>query len=134
MLYSRTKALMVSDFVIGSHRSRHAQSSLVLSKQNDSENLAEILYFAECVVVPNCQSAKHIQLWVAAVNWFMEHPCKVWFGNPAQVWCTAKYPGEFFIPVTSIKSRVVYTQSLVNFGRISGSDTVYVVVPLVYNL
>ena len=68
-------------------------------------------------------------VWVAAVKWFFEHQYKVWFGHPTQVWSSACYPG-FFIPISNIKSRVVYSHHLVNFGRIIGEEKVYIVTPL----
>ena len=43
---------------------------------------------------------------------------------------TALYPGYCFIPVARIRSRVVYTKDNVNFGRIIGLDTVYIIFPL----
>ncbi len=63
-------------------------------------HLAEIEYFLECTCM---------------VGW---HPCKLWYGNPVQVWTTVKSP--------SIKSRVVYSRCIETFGNLS----VYVVAPL----
>ena len=40
------------------------------------------------------------------------------------------FPGYSFVPVGNIKSRVLYTQAEVNFGRVIGLDSVNVVVPL----
>lgn len=70
-------------------------------------------------------------LWVAAVKVFMDHQCKVWYGNPVQVWCTVPTtPGLRYIPVSAIISRVVYIKAKVDFGSIIGEDTVYVITPL----
>ena len=63
----------------------------------------------------------------------MEHPCRVWFGHPVQVWCTASHPGVSFISVTNIISRVVYSKCLYSFGQVVRNDSVYIVVPLEYN-
>lgn len=111
VLCRRAKALLVKDFVFGAQGSRHSQSSLVLAKRlsGDSVDLAEIFFFLECVAISNSDNQPTRQ-WVAAFLWFMEHPCRVWYGNPVQVWCTASYPGISFIPVTNIVSRVVYTK------------------------
>ena len=38
-------------------------------------------------------------------------------------------PGYSFVPVSNIKSCVLYTQAEVNYGRVIGSDAVTVVVP-----
>ena len=75
---------------------------------------------------------KTVSVWIACVKWFMEHPCKVWYGNPVQVW-TITASGPFFIPVENIKSRVVYSKCTRDFGRILFNDTVYVIVPLMIN-
>ena len=60
----------------------------------------------------------------------MPHDCFVWFGKPTQIWATVTFPGYSFVPVGNIKSRVLYTQAEVNFGRVIGLDSVNVVVPL----
>ena len=64
------------------------------------------------------------------MSWFMPHQCLVWFGKPTQVWSTVTFPGYSFVPVSHIKSHVLYTQAEVDFGRVLGHDTVNVVVPL----
>ena len=131
ILSQRTKALLLKDFVIGAKGSRHSQSSIVLANRTNSEvGLAQILFFAECVAISKVDG-HHTKLWVAAVSWFMDHPCKVWYGNPVQVWSAATFPGFSFIPVTNIISRVVYTKSVCNFGQLISRDNVYVIVPLV---
>ena len=101
---------------IGAQKSCHSQSSFVLARKmnNDSDCLVEIKFFLECFVSQG--SSNHSSHWVAAVNWFMDHPCKVWYGNPAQVWSTAQFPGYSYILVSDIVSRVVYTKSLCDFG------------------
>ena len=132
ILCRRSKALCVNGCVIGTRKSRHSRSSLVLAKKMNAESdcLAEIIFFLECVIVPTDENTLHATHWVAAVHWFMDHPCKVWFGNPTQVWCTSHFPGHSFILVPDIISRMIYTKELCNFGRLIGSNTVYVTVPL----
>lgn len=131
VLCQRAKALLVKDFVIGAKGSRHSLSSLVLAKHStdDEVGLAQILFFAQCVAITKSDGHQTI-IWVAAVSWFMDHPCRVWYGNPVQVWSAASFPGFSFIPVTNIISRVVYTKSICNFGRLISRDNVYVIVPL----
>ena len=130
ILAQHTKSLLVKDFVIGAKGSRHSQASLVLAKHRSNEvGLAQILFFAECVAM-NKVDGHHTKMWVAAVSWFMDHPCLVWYGNPVQVWSAASFPGLTFIPVTSVVSRVVYTKSVCSFGQLISRDSVYIVVPL----
>lgn len=132
--FTRVKTLLVGLFVVGAKGSRNSHSSLVLAHKRIStsgcnNHLAEILYFASCVAISN--DKQHTRtIWVAAVKWFMEHQCKVWFGCPTQIWSSACYPGYVFIPISDIKSRVVYSHHTVNFGKIIGEEKVYNITPL----
>lgn len=132
MLYHKAKAIRINNrFVVGSKYSRYYKCSLVLAKKGENISLAEIKFFAECKL--NSRKC----MWVAAVNWLMEHPCKEWFGYPTQVWTTvvdvSSRDAVPFIPVSDIKSRVAYSMSKVDFGNIIQQDLVYVVSPLEYN-
>lgn len=135
VLCRQATALHIKNYVIGAQNSRHSQSSFVLARHTSDDNvgLAQIEYFAECVAISN-SSNQPTRYWVAAVLWFMEHPCRVWFGSPVEVWCTASYPGTSFIPITNILSRVVYTKCTYSFGRLIGNDSVHIVIPLVSNV
>ena len=136
LLHRRCNAVMLKSqnhegHVLGAKNSRHSRSCLVLCRHVDRDDtgLASILFFAECIT-KNSNNGQQNGLWVAAVSWYMPHDCFVWFGKPTQVWATATFPGYSFVPVGNIKSRVLYTQAEVNFGRIIGLDTVNIVVPL----
>ena len=131
------KALLVQKFVIGAEGSRHTKSSLVLAKNTvtNSTTLAKITFFIQCTVhVESGITSERSKIWMAAVEWYMDHPCKVWFGNPTQVWSTATYPGYSFVLVSDIVSRIVYTKVTLSFGRAIGQDSVYVIVSLTSNL
>lgn len=128
VIHQKAKAVQVGKcFVLGAKGSRHSNSSVVLAKRDGNIFLAEIQFFIQCTTLSN---SGHKYIWVAAISWFMEHHCKVWFGNPCQVWSITTYPGYSFIPLSDIVSRVVYTKSTVDFGRVIGTETVFVVVPL----
>lgn len=135
MLYRKAKAIRIcNQFVVGSKSSRYYKCSLVLArKPGGNVGLAEINFFAECKLI---SSKKY--MWVAAVNWLMEHPCKDWFGYPTQVWTTvadvSSVDSTPFIPVSNIKSRVAYSRSKVDFGNVIQQDLVYVISPLEYNV
>ena len=126
-LNEKSTAIRLGRFVLGAKGSRHSNSSLLLAKRSGDVCLAEVLFFVRCTVFTN---EEHSYKWVAAVAWFIEHPCKVWFGSPCQVWSSATWPGFSFVSVQDIVSRVVHTKSTVNFGRFIGNQTVLVVVPL----
>ena len=68
--------------------------------------LAEVRLFVQCNV-ENDSGEK--SSWMAAISWYIPHHCSVWFGKPTQMWTTTQYSGYCFIPVSYIKSRVVYT-------------------------
>ena len=90
--------------------------------------MAKVRFFAKC----NARNdyGEKLTFQVAAVSWYMSHPCHVWFGKPMQLWATTLYPGYSSIPVSKIKSRVAYSKTSVNFGRMIGDDSVYVIVSL----
>ncbi len=60
----------------------------------------------------------------------MEHPARVWFGCPAQVWSAVTHTETNFLPVASIKSRVAYSIRKYDFGRFIGEDKVIIATPL----
>lgn len=130
-LCRQTRSLKVGDYALGARSSRHSRSSLVLAYRGEVLELAEIQYFSECAVVLNDQG-RTISLWVACVNWYLEHPCKLWYGNPVEVWTTVHSPVTSLIPVKHIKSRLVYAKCRRDFGRRLLNDSVYVISPLNY--
>ena len=124
VLHHRYSAILLQtdlfSHVIGAENSRHSRSSLLLCQKNDS-------FFAKCTA-RNSQG-EMLNKSVAAVSWYASHPCHVWFGRPTQVWACPTSTGYRFIPVSNIRSPVVYCKATINFGRI-GVDSVYVIVPL----
>ena len=119
-LCKRTKTLSIGEYVLGSKGSRHSKSRMVLAECLISDGrieLVDVLYFIECVVSQrDGVSAKHTKIWCACVNRYFEHPCKLWYGSPVQVWTTLTAPNCFVIPVSSIKSRLVYVKCNRDFG------------------
>lgn len=131
LLHKRVKTLLIGGFVLGAKGSHHSRSSLVVAERRTSTPtynncLGEIQHFVSCVTLSNDTKQPHT-VWLAAVKWFEEHQCKVWFGHPTQVWSTTDRPGQFYVPISDIKSRVVYSNHVVNFGRIIGEERVYVI-------
>lgn len=123
MLCRCTKTLSVEEFILGANGSKHSKSHFVLARRSREQiELAEILYFLECTAITS--DNKSVTLWVACIKWYMEHPCKSWYGHPVEVWTATSSPGSFLIPVTSISSRVVYVKHTRNFGRSLSNDTV----------
>ena len=132
MLCHCTKTLSVGEFVIGANASKHSKPHFVLAHcSRERIKLAGILYFLDCVAITS--DNRSVTLWAACIKWFMEHPCKEWYGHPVQVWTTTSSPGSFLIPVKSISSHVVHVKHTRNFGHSLSNDTVYVIIPLMSN-
>ena len=125
-LCRQSKTLAIGGFALVAKVSRHSRTSLVLAERSDSESgtqLAEILYFVECI----CRidgSTELSRMWFAYVNWLLEHQCKLWYGNLVQVWTTVQSLSSFFILVKNIKSRIVYVKCNRDFGQMLSNDTV----------
>ncbi len=104
MIYKRSKAIKMLNFIIGGSTSRYPKSSFVLTKMSGESNssLSQIHYFAQC----NISNPKSQPIWIAAVTTYMEHSCKSWFGFPVEVWTTTpRTPSSIsFIPISAIKS------------------------------
>lgn len=134
MLYNKANAIVSKDIVIGSSGCRHSNASIVLVGESSTlgtqtASLCEIQYFAECRLTQ--PSGESQSFWVAAIQIFMAHPCKMWYGDPVQVWSTVPNSIDIqYVPVSSIASRVVFSKTKVDFGRNIGEDNVYVVIPL----
>ena len=95
---------------------------------SDTLCLAQVNYFGVFTVVNTDLQTKDT-LWLANVSCFEQHPCRLWYGTPAQVWCTI-HSNSDFIPVSSIKHLSVHVKASVNFGRYVGIDTVYIATPI----
>ena len=131
-LMCKCGALKIGDYVLGSKKSRHSTSSVVMVcpdvVDSSKVNLAEIEFFFRCDV---CVGSKDVvSFWFVAVKLFSDHMCKVWFGFPTQVWSAVTAPDMYFLPLTCIKSRVAYCKKTVNFGRVIGNDSVIIAVPI----
>ena len=138
VLHQKCKAIKFNNFTLGSVHSRYHKTSvlLVTSVLNSTETvLCETQYFLKCQVVKHTNTGPSTKIiWFAAIQLLMEHPCKVWFGSPVQVWGTTPQTFDItFIPITSIEHRVVYAKTKFNFGRLVGDDSVYIIVPIENN-
>lgn len=130
-LYDKATALSIGGYILGSTCSRFKTKSHVMAihpKRPGEIHLARIEHFANLDVKDNgSDNSSQKRLWAACVNFYYEHDCKVWFGHPTQVWSRSTSPDFFYISLSSIKSRVAYCESIVDFGRFIGKETVYVV-------
>lgn len=131
-LVSKCSALKIGDYVLGSEKSRHSTSSVVMVCHDVEDEtkikLANIEFFFRCNVRVRSESV--VSFWFVAVKLYSDHLCKVWFGSPTEVWSAVTTPGMYFLPLTCIKCRVAYCKKTVNFGRVIGNDSVIIAVPL----
>ena len=110
-----------------------AKNTVPKNTVTNSITMAKITFFIQCTVEYGLTSEPS-KIWMTALEWYMDHPCKVWFGNPTRVWSTATYLGYSFVLVSGIVSHIVYTKVTLSFGRVIGQDSVYVIFPLTSNL
>lgn len=134
MLSKRCTALKLEAFTLGSVKSKYTTSSLCLVTRTNSDAihqywLARIQNYLQCNFCTEVDSKLH-SVWIAAVSYFYEHPCRSWFGFPVEVWSTETTPDIDLIPISYIKSRVVYAESSFNFGSVHGTQKVLVVSPI----
>ncbi len=128
-LCQKSNTLASGEFVLGAKNSRHAKSSFVLASHTDDRvELTQINYFLKCNA--KLQTSGCFSTWFACITTYLEHPCRVWFGHPLQVWTAVPSPQVRLIPICKITSRLVYTKCRRDFGSIK-NDLVYVVVPLI---
>ena len=103
----------------------HRKGLIFAMREESGATLAQAIHFSECKceVSGASESVGPTQkVWVIAVKWYMEHPYKVWYGSPSQVWSSIQRSDIALIPITSFISRAVYIEASieasVNFGRI----------------
>ena len=134
-VFLRCSALKIGGVLIGSQQGRYQPYSVImvhpLRHVESGPRLAKINHFARCsCVIKTTNKCETITLWLAAVNYFHEHNCKVWFGYPTEVWATVTSVDMYYLPLTNLANEVAYTSMNVDFGRIIGIDKVLLVVPL----
>ena len=139
MVTKLSKGVLLDGFVLSSATSRYSKSNHIFAnRQGTGISLAEVMYFSECHCQVLVSDSEPIfkKVWVIAVKWHMDHPCKVWYGYPSQVWSCVQHSELDFIPMTSFRSRAVFTKATVSFGSLCGCAPVIVATPLenVYNL
>lgn len=125
-LFQKCKALSIGGFIVGSKQSQYTTSSHVIVKHPKHPHtlrLTRIEFFSKVnidktMIEPGVKPC----FWIAVVSLYDEHPCKVWFGHPTEVWATSTVPDWYFIPVSYVISRVAYSETEVDFGRVIGSE------------
>ena len=101
--------------------------------------LVEINFFVQCIVFvtdPVSNECTRHTHWLVNCTAYLEHTCKLWYGNPTQVWSTSLSSSNAnnFHLINNITSRVVFVKTKVNFGRYIGEDSVLIVVPIPFYL
>ena len=128
-LYEKATALSIDGCVMGSIGSRFVTTAHVMAihpKYPGQIYLTKIEHFAKLNVKDDVKGCTQ-SIWTACVSFYYEHDHKVWFGGPTQVWSKATSPDQYYISLSDIKTRVAYCESDVDFGRIIGCQSVFVV-------
>ena len=86
-LFTKCSTLRVGDFLLGSTSGRHKSAAIVFVKSTDRPKLVNIHYFFKCSYVHKIEGKDSTStLWLANVNFFLEHSCKVWYRYPTEIW------------------------------------------------
>ncbi len=116
-LIKRCSSIRINGYALGSCKSRYSASSVVMISPLDpsvaTPSLAEIQYFFCCDISYGG---------VVKPHYFVQHPAKVWFGSPTQVWAVVTTSETHFLPVSCIRSRVAYSMRRYDFGRLIGES------------
>ena len=125
-VFLKCGAIKVGGILIGSEKGKPE-----LCRYLDGPQLARVHYFAKCsYVVKSPNNCSTHSSWFALVSFFQMHQCHVWYGHPTQVWTRVTSMDSYYLPVSHLQSKVAYCSASIHFGRIIGTDTVYVVVPV----
>ena len=108
--------------VIGSSNSRYSTSSYVMATHTRYPGNKPQL---DILSLSNVMS-----YWFAAVYFYFDHQCRVWFGYPCEVWSYSTVPDLILIPISFISCLVALCELEVDFGRVIGKQKVFVVSPL----
>ena len=94
--------------------------------------MAEIHHFAKCTLLVKQEdsTSKLCAIWLAAVSFFDEHQCQVWFGSPTEVWGgISNSNGINYILLTSILSQLPFVKPH-TLGQVIGTNSVMIVSPI----
>lgn len=86
------------------------------------------------VILKLCnETEENVDIYFSAVNWLKEHPKKLWFKSPFEVWRQFLHcdNAESFVSVSDFRYRCAYVVDVANFSPVL-RETVTIVVPL-YN-
>lgn len=128
IIHTYSKALLFQGTVFGSKDSQNHSSSMVYVGQHSKPAFVKKFLCVSVIL----QQDEHIhRLYLANVDWLLEHEYKNFFGYPAEVWCkyTPNYNTFCFIPVVSIQSRCAFVVHSIKFNRLLDEE-VTVVIPL----
>ena len=111
-LFQKCSALRVGEFLLGATSGRHKSAAIVFVKSADRPKLVHIHYFLKCSYVHMVDGRNTTStLWLANISHLLEHPCKVWYGYPTEVWSKFEASESLFIPSLNIHSRVAYVST-----------------------
>jgi hypothetical protein len=135
LLHKHSSAIWFHGNLYGSINSLHSSSGLVCAKQNTDVGIAKPgflrkFYIASVILKMDDSTERQESLFLASIDWLMEHENRAWFGNHVEVW--ERYLPSIrpdFIPISNIICRCAHLTNLVEFNQQYG-ETVTTVIPL----
>lgn len=129
-LYRACPAVAFDDTIkLASSKSKYSNCSKIFIYNK----LFEIIHFVQCYISVSHHATnqqKTEKCWLVKCSPYMAHPCKPWFGFPTQVWASVLDNAYEYFTLEQTDSRVVFTETQVNFGRHIGQDNVLIVTPI----
>ena len=132
MLHKYSTCILFSSELYGTLESLHANSSLVYVGGR-YQRPGFVTKYLRLTVLLNSNSEpsrnRSVTVFVAAINWLDEHPCKHWFGAPVEVWQKVSHHSmpHIFVPVPDIVCRCAFVSNKVKFNEELEEDITAVV-------
>ena len=106
---------------------KNSSSLLVKTLYEDKFQAVIVNYYIQCKIILSNRNSSEL-VWVSVVSKFESHPCYSWLVNLFKYGVVIEN-NQQYIPICMIKSRVVYSELQIDFGRFMGEQTVLIVLP-----
>ena len=128
-LHKSTRAISLDESIkLASSKSNFSHCSKVII----NTKLIEISSFVQCKakITDAFGVCCDESFWFLSGSSYLNHSCKLWFGYPTEVWTTVLNDDMTYYFINEISSRVIFVETLYDFGRIIGEDKVLIVTPV----
>lgn len=128
-LHKSTRAISLDESIkLASSKSNFSHCSKVII----NTKLIEISSFVQCKakITDAFGVCCDESFWFLSGSSYLNHSCKLWFGYPTEVWTTVLNDDMTYYFINEISSRVIFVETLYDFGRVIGEDKVLIVTPV----